>query len=135
MNLTCRPVVTERTASLLLTQLGKAKGQLEAWRAAAEAQSQLTNAMRSAQSAADVEAAIQQASAVGIRVSKAKKLLRALQVLEGTLAQGSTHHGSLASLEEAIKVAAMAGVNQTVIRRACGELVSGAREAMLQGVA
>ena len=106
-------------------EVERAAQQLEAWRAAEAAQGRLSAVAGAAETAAEVEAAIDEAAAAGVRVARARKVLRAMRDLEGALAAPTGAPGAEAALEEAIRAARAAGVQAGVVARAEGTLVSG----------
>jgi len=96
-------------------EVARARGQLESWKAAESAQVELMRVLATATAAREVEAAIAEASGAGVRVSRARKVLRAMQALEAALGQTALRGTTLAAVEEAVKTARMAAVNEAVV--------------------
>jgi hypothetical protein len=75
---------------LLSSDIAKARKALEQWRTMAVSDEKLARALREGASTAALGRAIQEASASGVKVQHAKRVLKLMQALEGALATAAS---------------------------------------------
>uniref|UniRef100_A0A061QIJ2 C3H1-type domain-containing protein n=1 Tax=Tetraselmis sp. GSL018 TaxID=582737 RepID=A0A061QIJ2_9CHLO len=106
-------------ADLLEAEIRDAREQLEKWRTTVAAEARLSCALREAASSSALSRAIQEAQVAGVKVSEAKKVLKAMQALESMLSSpAESVHAAIASTRTKVQAAEAVGIKGPILAAA-----------------